>query len=177
MNDALRILNERFLANPDRHASLDWSTVLAYMDTHPRVLDTLERMEDSGGEPDIIQYQGTWILVDLANESPLGRRSLCYDKDARVNRKKVPPASSAWEQAHEMGVQLVDEGMYHTLQQITPLDTKTSSWLDTPEAIRARGGALFGDCRYGRSFVYHNGADSYYGARGFRGYVRLFDAS
>lgn len=170
MNDAMNTLKRRFHQYPDRHDTLTWEELEAMIQAKEGALAVLEAMEASGGEPDVIRYEGDWILVDLCQESPKGRRGLCYDEAARITRKKFPPASSVEAMADAMGVRLVDEELYRHIQTFGPLDTKTSSWIATPASVRELGGALFGDHRYGLTFVYHNGADSYYGSRGFRGY-------
>ncbi|MGB0417832.1 MAG: DUF4256 domain-containing protein, partial [Acholeplasmataceae bacterium] len=147
-----------------------------FKDIEPKLkqnIDIIQRMEDTGGEPDVVLLDETLYVMDMAKESPKLRGSLCYDKQARLERKKFPPASSAMEEVNKIGIQMLDETMYKKLQDIEDLDLKTSSWIATDEALRSLGGALFGDKRYQRTFIYHNGADSYYGARGFRGYLKL----
>lgn len=168
--NSLSILETRFHQHRHRHPGLFWEDVEPLLTKH---IDTIDKMEDSGGEPDIVVLDGKWYVVDMANETPKGRCNLCYDKEARIKRKKFPPASSVMEMAELIGIQVVDEVMYHHLQAIEPFDQKTSSWILTDAALRERGGALFGDTRYGRVFIYHNGADSYYGSRGFRGFIKL----
>jgi hypothetical protein len=163
-------LQTRFHQHRHRHPGLFWEDVVPLLLLH---LDTINAMEDSGGEPDIVVLNDQWVLVDMVKETPKGRRSLCYDKAARISRKKFPPASSVEEMAALIGIQIVDETMYHQLQAVESFDEKTSSWILTPKELRDKGGALFGDTRYGRVFVYHNGADSYYESRGFRGYIKL----
>lgn len=174
VEDTLAALKARFAAHPERHAGVGWDEVAARLAASPAALSTLSAMEASGGEPDCIGREGEsgpLYFVDCAAESPVGRRSLCYDRAARLGRKNAPPPSSAFEEAERMGAALLDEGLYRRLQALGEFDLKTSSWLLTPPDMRARGGALFGDRRYGRVFAYHNGADSYYGARGFRAFV------
>ena len=166
----LDLLQTRFHQHRHRHPGLFWEDVESLLLPH---IDTIKSMEDSGGEPDIVVINDQWYLVDMVKETPKGRRSLCYDKAARVGRKKFPPASSVEEIAALIGIQIVDETMYHQLQAVESFDEKTSSWILTPKELRDKGGALFGDTRYGRVFIYHNGADSYYESRGFRGYIKL----
>jgi hypothetical protein len=171
-NALLRTLQTRFEANPKRHTGIAWADVLARLDGNKAALSTLQRMEDSGGEPDVIgREQDRIVFCDCSAESPLGRRSLCFDREALDARKEAKPRSSAMEMAAELGVELLTEEQYHALQALGDFDLKTSSWVQTPAALRAKGGALFGDKRYGRTFIYYNGAQSYYAARGFRGRV------
>ena len=165
-------LEARFAAHPARHRQVSWSQVHARLQAQPTALRSLQRMEDSGGEPDVIAREaatGQLLFVDCAAESPAGRRSLCFDEAALHARKANAPAGSAAGLAADMGIALLDEADYQSLQTLGEFDLKTSSWLATPPALRALGGALFGDRRYGRVFSYHNGASSYYAARGFRG--------
>jgi hypothetical protein len=174
--DLRRTLEARFAAHASRHPGIAWADVRARLDAHPAALRVLGEMEASGGEPDVIGRDadtGQYLFCDCAAESPLGRRSLCYDGEALAARKEHKPASSAVAMAEAMGVELLDEAQYHALQALGAFDTKTSSWLRTPPKLRARGGALFGDRRYDRVFIYHNGASSYYAARGFRGLLRV----
>lgn len=169
-------LQSRFEKNIHRHKDLKWTSVLARLDSAPAALTTLRQMEASGGEPDVIGDDnsiGQVIFCDCSAESPLGRRSLCYDDEALNARKENKPQGSAVRVAAAMGVELLSEAQYRALQQLGEFDTKTSSWIATPEDVRSRGGALFCDRRYGRVFVYHNGAQSYYAARGFRGLLRV----
>lgn len=172
----LGLLNKRFGKYADRHAGIQWPDVQARLEAHPDKLRTLKQMEDTGGEPDVIGLDNTtgeYLFVDCAAESPKGRRSVCYDTEALNARKQHKPANSAVQLASELGIELLDEEQYRQLQTVGPFDQKTSSWLATPAEIRALGGAIFGDYRYGKVFVYHNGADSYYGARGFRGMLKV----
>lgn len=170
----LDALGARFAAHTHRHPGLSWSDVEARLLAQPAKLEAVFAMEQSGGEPDAVVFGGAQLaFVDCAPESPLGRRSLCFDREGWESRKEHRPAGSAAELAEAMGIELLNEAEYHALQQFGEFDLKTSSWLKTPADIRALGGALFGDRRFGRVFVYHNGAQSYYGARGFRGIVRL----
>lgn len=167
-------LRQRFETHAARHTGLSWAEVAAALDRHSTALTTLQRMEDTGGEPDVVELEpGVITFVDCAAESPAGRRSLCYDEQARRARKEAAPAGSAQEMAAELGVRLLNETQYHALQRVGEFDRKTSSWLDTPADLRSLGGALFGDRRYNRVFIYHNGVQSYYAARGFRGVLRL----
>lgn len=175
-DELLRILEARFIKNADRHPDLTWSGVLDRLEENPEKLFSLNQMEATGGEPDVYgkdRETGEILFVDFSKESPIGRRSLCYDHAARVGRKANQPESSAEEMAASMGVELLTEEEYMTLQNMLCVDEKTSSWLKTPPEIRKVGGAIFGDCRYGRTFIYHNGAESYYGGRGFRGIIRI----
>ena len=170
----LTILKTRFLENMTRHPDMDWAAVERRLLEHPEALEILRRMEATGGEPDVIGFadDGERLLFcDCAPESPAGRRSLCYDEAALLARKKNPPAGSAERQAKELGVPLLTEALYRRLQTLGEFDLKTSSWIATPDAIRAKGGALFCERRYGEVFVFHNGADSYYSVRGWRGYL------
>jgi hypothetical protein len=175
--DALfNALQARFELHMDRHQGVDWTDVRARLEAHPGKLWSLNEMEETGGEPDVIgwdQSADTFIFVDCAAESPQGRRSLCYDRAALEARKKHKPANSALDLAEEMGVELLTEEEYRALQTLGEFDRKTSSWVKTPAAIRELGGALFCDRRYDTVFVYHNGADSYYASRGFRGSLRI----
>jgi len=172
----LKILEARFRENSSRHKGLEWDKVLTKLQANPEKLDSLDQMEETGGEPDVIEFDkktGEYIFVDCAAESPKGRRSLCYDHEALEKRKEHKPVDSAVNMASEMGIEILDEDEYRHLQQLGKFDLKTSSWIKTPEAIRKLGGALFCDRRYDHVFTCHNGADSYYAARGFRGSVRV----
>ncbi len=169
--DLLTLLEKRFQASKNRHPKLSWQKVRERIEAHPSKRAILEKMEETGGEPDLFEYNtktGACFFVDMAEESPHGRRSLCYDKKAWEDRKANKPAGSAEAMAKEWGAELLDEQTYLKLQSWGPFDLKTSSWIATPADIREKGGALFGDHRFGRSFIYHNGAESYYAARGFR---------
>ena len=168
----LQILKERFHAHMQRHPELDWEAVERRLHMHPEALAVLRRMEDTGGEPDVIGYADDGerlVFCDCSPETPAGRRSLCYDEEALKKRKKNPPAGSAMQQAQEMDVSLLTETLYRRLQTRGEFDLKTSSWIETPDEIRALGGALFCERRYGAVFTFHNGADSYYAVRGWRG--------
>jgi hypothetical protein len=172
----LRTLQARFEANEERHPDLRWADVQARLEAKPDRLGSLQEMERTGGEPDVVGHDpktGAYVFFDCSAESPSGRRSLCYDRAGLESRKDAPPAGTAVDMAAAMGIELLTEQEYHELQELGPVDTKTSSWLRTPASVRSLGGALFGDRRYGRVFVYHNGAQSYYAARGFRGSLRV----
>ncbi|MCS7001444.1 MAG: DUF4256 domain-containing protein [Dehalococcoidia bacterium] len=172
----LRVLETRFARNPQRHRAIVWADVLTALEAKPSAIATLAAMERTGGEPDVIgrdEATGALLFCDCAPESPAGRRSLCYDPAALEARKEAKPAGSATAMAAAMGVTLLTESEYQRLQSLGAFDTRTSSWLLTPPEMRALGGALFGDRRYDRVFVYHNGAQSYYAARGFRGLLRV----
>lgn len=170
----LAVLQARFEKHTHRHRGLAWKAVQARLATNPGTLRSLQAMEDSGGEPDVIaQEGGSFVFCDCSAQSPAGRRSFCYDAEALRSRKENKPRSSAAEEAAAMGIELLTEGQYRALQEIEEFDTKTSSWILTPPDVRALGGALFCDRRYGKVFVYHNGAESYYAARGFRGRISV----
>ena len=172
----LEILKNRFLSNPMRHKGVTWEDVEMRLNRNPQALDILHRMEETGGEPDTIgldESTDRLIFCDCAKESPAGRRSLCYDDAALLKRKNNPPVGSAVRQAQEMGVELMPEALYRRLQTLGEFDLKTSSWIATPNEIRQKGGALFCERRYGAVFTFHNGADSYYAARGWRGYFGI----
>jgi Protein of unknown function (DUF4256) len=172
----LDTLKDRFENNKVRHKEIEWKKVNENLKSQPEKLWSLFEMEKTGGEPDVIGYDkktNEYIFVDCAAESPKERRSLCYDKKALDSRKENKPKNSAIAMAEEMGIQLLSEEEYRDLQKLGPFDNKTSSWLKTPDKIRKLGGALFGDFRFGTVFVYHNGAESYYAARGFRGSLRV----
>jgi hypothetical protein len=172
----IKMLKDRFEENIDRHAKIDWDAVQAKLQASPEKLQALQEMERTGGEPDVIGYdQKTreFIFCDCSAESPSGRRSLCYDRDALESRKENKPSGNAIEMASAIGVEILTEEQYRELQELGAFDKKTSSWVETPTAIRDLGGALFCDRRYDDVFVYHNGAESYYAARGFRGRLRV----
>lgn len=172
----LQTLKTRFEKHRQRHKGLDWDDVLVRLEKNPKALASLQQMEASGGEPDVIgreKSSGPFLFCDCAPETPTGRRSLCYDREALDARKENKPQGSAMELAAEMGIDLLDEAQYRQLQELGEFDLKTSSWIATPKEVRALGGALFGDRRYGRVFTYHNGVQSYYAARGFRGLLRV----
>lgn len=172
----LGILKARFEKNSHRHKGLKWDDIQARLEAHPEKLWSLDEMEETGGEPDVVGHDaktGEYIFYDCAPESPKGRRSLCFDPEALASRKEHKPKDSAVAMADAMGIDILTEEQYRELQQFGPLDTKTSSWIATPAPIRKLGGALFCDYRYGTVFLYHNGAESYYAARGFRGSLRV----
>lgn len=172
----LELLKNRFEKNTHRHTEIEWSDVQNKLIKVPDKLWSLLEMENTGGEPNVIAYdqqKDEYLFVDCSLETPKGRRSLCYDREALESRKDHPPKNSVIDVAKEMGVELLTEEQYHQLQQLGEFDLKTSSWLATPEEIRKLGGALFADRRYGRVFIYHNGAQSYYAARGFRCCLRV----
>jgi hypothetical protein len=176
IGDLLKTLKTRFEKNMKFHKGLDWIKIQAKLEAHPVKLWTIAQMENTGGEPDVIGHDkktGEYIFCDCAEESPKGRRSFCYDGDARESRKEHKPKNSAAEMAEEMGVELLSEEQYKELQELGKFDMKTSSWVKTPAAIRELGGAIFCDRRYGHVFTYHNGAESYYAARGFRGVLKV----
>lgn len=168
----LKILQKRFETNLQRHKGIEWASVEAKLRQVPESLWSLQQMEDTGGEPDVVRYdkiRDQYTFFDCAAESPKGRRSWCYDHEALESRKQHKPKNSAVNAAEEIGIQLLNETDYKFLQTLGEFDLKTSSWIATPERIRKLGGALFGDRRFDTVFIYHNGAESYYGARGFRG--------
>ena len=172
----LRTLQARFEKNMNRHKGLGWAEVQAKLDANTERLWSLSEMERTGGEPDVVGHDpktGEYIFCDCSAESPAGRRSVCYDRAALQSRKEHRPANSAMDMATAMGIELLTEQHYLDLQQLGEFDTKTSSWVKTPSDIRHLGGALFCDRRYGQVFLYHNGAESYYAARGFRGSLRV----
>lgn len=176
----LAILEERFEKHANRHPEISWAEVLARLEHLPHALWSLYQMEETGGEPDVValpqskqKYEDEYFFIDCSPESPKGRRSLCYDEPALEARKEHKPQGSAFGMAEFIGVEILTEELYRSLQEIEELDQKTSSWVVTPQAIRERGGALFCERRYGAVFTFHNGAESYYAARGFRGLVRV----
>ena len=174
--DLLHVLKARFETNMHRHRGVAWPDVRAKLDGNPVALRSLREMESTGGEPDVVGHDketNHYTFCDCSAESPAGRRSLCYDREALESRKENKPQDSAGEMAAAMGIDLLTEEQYRELQKLGDFDTKTSSWVNTPPDVRALGGALFCDRRYGKVFVYHNGAQSYYAARGFRGSLRV----
>jgi hypothetical protein len=174
--ELLNALKGRFEKNMNRHKGLDWAKVQAKLESSTGKLWSLNEMERTGGEPDVVGHdkkRGEYIFYDCSAESPRGRRSLCYDREALESRKEHKPESDAIDMAAAMGIELLTEEQYRALQKLGDFDTKTSSWVKTPSDIRKLGGALFCDRRYGAVFVYHNGAESYYAARGFRGSLRV----
>ncbi len=174
--ELLKTLKARFEKNKSRHKGLEWAKVQAKIGTHTGRLWSLNEMERTGGEPDVVGYDkktGEYIFYDCSAESPNGRRSFCYDRKALESRKEFKPKNSAMDMADTMGIEILTEEQYRELQKLGNFDTKTSSWLKTPSEIRKLGGAIFADRRFDRVFVYHNGAESYYGGRGFRGSLRV----
>lgn len=172
----INTLQKRFENNMHRHENIEWPKVLEKLESNPEKFWSLYQMERTGGEPDVIGYDehtDTLIFCDCCKETPKGRRSVCYDEEALESRKKNKPENSAMNMAEEMGIELLTEEQYRMLQQLETFDEKTSSWIKTPSDIREKGGALFCDFRYGHVFVYHNGADSYYSSRGFRGILKV----
>jgi hypothetical protein len=172
----LETLQTRFEQQMPRHPGVEWAEVAAKLAASPAKLWSLHGMERTDGEPDVVgrdRTTGEFVFHDCSPESPSGRRSICYDREALESRKEHKPGNAAVAMAEAMGIALLTEGEYRALQELGEFDTKTSSWLRTPPEIRKRGGAIFGDRRYGRVFVYHNGAESYYAARGFRGSLRV----
>ena len=172
--ELLKTLKTRFEKNMQRHKGVEWAKVKSKLEANPAKLWSLNEMETTGGEPDVVGHDkktGEYIFYDCSPESPNGRRSLCYDREALVSRKEHKPKNNAVEVADAMGIELLTEEQYRQLQQLGNFDTKTSSWIQTPDDIRELGGALFCDRRYNTVFVYHNGAESYYAARGFRGSI------
>ncbi len=172
----LAVLQKRFEANMNRHPKLSWATVVKKLSTNTEGLWSVYQMEETGGEPDVVvlsAQKNTVTYCDCSKESPLGRRSLCYDAAALIKRKENKPQGSAVGMAEMMGIQLLTEESYRALQTLGTFDSKTSSWLDTPADIREKGGAIFADFRFGRVFIYHNGVESYYSGRGFRGIITM----
>jgi hypothetical protein len=172
----IKVLKERFEKNINRHKEINWTDVQEKLEANPEKLWSLYEMEKTDGEPDVVGYdkeKNEFIFFDCSKESPKGRRSLCYDRAALESRKKHKPENSVIDVATAMGINLLTKDQYRQLQKLGDFDTKTSSWVQTPSDIRELGGALFCDCRYGHVFVYHNGADSYYAARGFRGSLMI----
>ena len=168
-------MKTRFETNMQRHKGIAWADVQKKLEANSDALESLHQMEETGGEPDVIgkSKAGRFIFCDCSAESPKGRRSLCYDAEALASRKEHKPKDSAVAVASKMGIDLINEEQYRDLQKLGEFDAKTSSWIDTPSDIRERGGALFCDRRYGKVFTYHNGAESYYAARGFRGALEV----
>jgi hypothetical protein len=174
--ELLDVLKVRFEKNKNRHKGLEWAKVQARLEAHPEKLWSLSEMESTEGEPDVVGFDkktGEYIFYDCAAESPKGRRSICYDRAALEARKQHKPANSAMDVAAEMGIEMLSEEQYRDLQKLGKFDLKTSSWVQTPAPIRTLGGALFCDRRYEHVFTYHNGADSYYAARAFRGCLKV----
>jgi hypothetical protein len=175
-DELLKALKARFEANMNRHKDIEWASVQAKLEANPEKLWSLNEMEKTGGEPDVVSRDkktGEYVFYDCAAESPSGRRSVCYDREGLESRKEHRPANNAVDMAAAMGVELLTEQQYQELQKLGDFDTKTSSWVKTPPDMRELGGALYCDRRYGRIFVGHNGAQSYYSARAFRGWLRV----
>ena len=174
LDELLNTLKTRFEKNSHRRKHIEWAKVQAKLEANPEKLWSLNEMERTGGEPDVVgQDKGDYVFYDCSEESPKGRRSLCYDREALDFRKEYKPENSAIDLATEMGIEILTEEQYRELQQFGNFDLKTSSWIKTPEKIRKLGGGIFCDRRYDTVFVYHNGAESYYAARGFRGWLRV----
>lgn len=175
-DELFNTLKTRFEKNMNRHKDIKWVSVLTKLENNPEVLWTLNEMERTGGEPDVVGYSkknDEYIFYDCSAESPAGRRSLCYDREALDARKENKPKDNAVDVAAGMGIELLSEEQYRDLQKLGEFDLKTSSWIKTPDDIRKLGGAIFCDCRYNTVFTYHNGAESYYAARGFRGVLKV----
>jgi len=174
--ELLTVLKARFEKNINRHKGIEWNNVRAKLEKNPDKLWSLREMERTGGEPDVIQYDAAedlYHFYDCSAESPAGRRSLCYDREGLESRKEFKPENNTIDMAADMGIELLSEQQYRTLQEVGKFDAKTSSWIQTPPDVRKLGGSLFADFRYGKVFVYHNGAQSYYAARGFRGVLTV----
>jgi hypothetical protein len=174
--ELLKALKARFEKNKNRHQGLEWAKVEARLEASAEKLWSLGEMENTGGEPDVVAHDkktGEYVFFDCSAQSPEGRTSLCYDREALESRKKFKPKNSAMDLAAAIGVEVLTEEQYHELQQLGEFDTKSSTWLKAPAEIRKLGGAIFGDRRFGRVFIYHNGAESYYSGRGFRGSLRV----
>lgn len=175
-DELLRALKARFEKNMNRHEGLDWGKIQAKLENNPEKLWSLNEMESTGGDPDVLgldEMTGEYIFCDCSEESPKARRSLCYDREALESRKENRPKNNVIDMAAAMGIELLTEEEYRNLQKLGKYDAKTSSWIRTPSDIRKLGGAIFADFRYGNVFVYHNGAESYYAARGFRGLLKV----
>ncbi len=168
----LELLERRFKKHMHRHNQISWDELVLKLSD--KMIDTIWQMEETGGQPDAVNIDEHLFYIDMSKESPKDRGSICYDKKAREERKKFPPKTSVFEMLDQMNANLLDESMYKKVQMIEDLDLKTSSWILTPENIRSLGGALFGDKRYNQTFIYHNGADSYYGSRGFRSFIKIY---
>ncbi|QNU66139.1 DUF4256 domain-containing protein [Ruminiclostridium herbifermentans] len=174
--ELINLLKKRFEDNMNRHKGFEWDKIQARLESNADKLWSLKEMERTGGEPDVIDYDketGEYIFYDCSSESPKGRRSICYDREAQESRKEHKPKNNALDMAAAMGVEILTEEQYRRLQKLGSFDLKTSSWVKTPDYIRRLGGAIFCDRRYDTVFVYHNGADSYYGARGFRSLLKV----
>lgn len=174
--ELIKALKDRFEKNINRHKDIEWASVQAKLEAHPEKLWSLSEMGKTGGEPDVVDQDkttGEYIFYDCSPESPKGRRSICYDREALESRKEYKPENNALDMAANMGIELLTEEQYRELQKLGNFDMKTSSWVKTPSEIRKLGGAIFCDRRYDHVFVYHNGAESYYGVRGFRGELKV----
>ena len=174
--ELIKALKDRFEKNINRHKDIEWANVQTKLEAHPEKLWSLSEMEKTGGEPDVVgldKNSGEYIFYDCSPESPKGRRSICYDREALESRKEHKPENNALDMAANMGIELLTEEQYRELQKLGNFDMKTSSWVKTPSEIRKLGGAIFCDRRYDHVFVYHNGAESYYGVRGFRGELKV----
>ena len=172
----IETLKERFESNMHRHKFIKWEFIINSLERNLNLYNIVKRMEDTGGQPDIIDidaFNGL-VFADMSKESPSKRRDLCYDKEARLSRKKNPPVSSAMEEAEKIGIKLLNEEQYYALAELEDIDSKTSSWIFTEPEIRNLGGALFSSKKYNRTFTYHNSAESYYQSRGFRGYIKIW---
>lgn len=176
LDELTKTLKDRFSKNKRRHTGIDWTSVRAKLEASPEKIQALYEMERTGGEPDVVGYDektSEFIFCDCSPESPIGRRSICYDREALNSRKENKPCGNAIEMASSIGIEILTEQQYRELQEFGEFDRKTSSWVNTPAKIRDLGGALFCDRRYDHVFVYHNGAESYYAARGFRGRLKV----
>jgi hypothetical protein len=174
--ELLKILELRFKKNINRHQNVTWEQVLQKLNSRPEKIWSLNEMEKTGGEPDVVEYDeklNEYVFYDCSKETPTGRRNICYDLEALESRKKFKPNNNAVDVAKEIGIEILDEQEYKNLQKLGQFDLKTSSWIKTPTEIRKLGGAIFADRRYDNVFIYHNGAESYYGVRGFRGLLRV----
>jgi hypothetical protein len=175
-DEFIRVLESRFEKNRSRHPGLEWARIRSKLEVNPEKIWSLHEMERTGGEPDVVEQEiqtEEYHFYDCSPESPKGRRSVCYDRESLESRKEHKPANNAVDMAISMGIEILTEEQYRALQKMVPVDTKTSSWVMTPAEIRKLGGALFCDRRYNQVFVYHNGAESYYAVRGFRGLLRV----
>lgn len=176
IDEQLQTLQLRFEKNMKRHAEMDWVDIRTKLEALPEKLWSLHEMERTGGEPDVVgrvALSGDYVFFDCSAETPKGRRSICYDREGLDSRKEFKPENTAMDMAAEMGIEMLSEAEYRSLQELGTFDTKTSSWIKTPEPIRKLGGAIFSEYRYGHIFVYHNGASSYYAVRGFRGVLKV----
>lgn len=175
MESFITLLKKRFDQTAHLHQSVDFETIESFLRKHQNILEKAQKLEEQEGNVHIVSLTSGVYLIDLYEKTPKSRANVCYDKEARISRKKYPPTTSALELCEAWGVNLLDEDMYLELQSLIDIDLTTSSWLLTEPSVRSKGGALFGDKRFSRTFIYHNGADSYYGVRGFRCFIKLFD--